>query len=144
MKKKKKLHGTTRLDFQLLSAQCSKVTSEQSISTHCVKSICISSFSGPYFPVFSAKIRTRKTPNTYIFYAVTIYTSSIHFRSKLPVYNLGKHKKISVFHFYMVQNKYFGINSFKSNLLCKSMDWFLNHRDLCHEGVKCFKIKSQC
>ena len=53
---------------------------------HCVKSVCIQSFSGPYFPAFglnterhsvslhiqskSGKIRTIKTPNTEIFHAV--------------------------------------------------------------------------
>ena len=53
---------------------------------HCVKSVRIQSFSGPYFPTFELnterygvspcilfecrKIRTRKTPNTYPFHAV--------------------------------------------------------------------------
>ena len=48
----------------------------------CVKSICISSFSCPYFSAFGlnavgysvfGKIRTRKSPNTNTFYAVLPY-----------------------------------------------------------------------
>ena len=54
--------------------------------SHCMKSVCIWSFSGPYFPAFGlnaeiirvnlriqsecGKIRTRKTPNSEIFHAV--------------------------------------------------------------------------
>ena len=53
---------------------------------HCVKSVCIRSYSGPYFPAFGVnterygvslriqsecgKIWTRKTPNTDTFHAV--------------------------------------------------------------------------
>ena len=46
---------------------------------HCVKNVCIRSFSGPYFPSFElnsgiqsecGKILTRKTPNTDTLYAV--------------------------------------------------------------------------
>ena len=42
---------------------------------HCVKSVRIQSFSGPYFPAFG--LNTRKygpenTPNTYIFYAANV------------------------------------------------------------------------
>ena len=56
-------------------------------NTHCVKSVRIRSFSSPYFPAFGlnterygvslriqsecGKIRTRKTPNTDTFHAVT-------------------------------------------------------------------------
>ena len=55
---------------------------------HCVKSVRIQSFSGPYFPAFGlnteiyrvtlriqsecAKIRTRKSPNTVTFHAVIV------------------------------------------------------------------------
>ena len=55
---------------------------------HCVKNVCIRSFSGPYFPAFGmnteryglsiriqskcGKIRATKTPNKDIFYAVCI------------------------------------------------------------------------
>ena len=50
---------------------------------HCVKSVRIRSYSGPYFPVFGlnteryissewGKIRTRISPNTDTFYAVMI------------------------------------------------------------------------
>ena len=53
--------------------------------THCVKSVCIRSYSGPYFPEFGlntekvstriqskyGKIRTRVTPNTDTFCSVT-------------------------------------------------------------------------
>ena len=55
--------------------------------SHCVKSVSIRSFSGPYFPPFRVNaekyglsphiqskcgiIRTRKTPNTFTFHAVT-------------------------------------------------------------------------
>ena len=55
---------------------------------HCVKSVCIRSSSGPYFPAFGmnterygvsfhiqsecGKIRTRKTPNTDTFDAVSV------------------------------------------------------------------------
>ena len=58
------------------------------ISKHCVKSVRIRSYSGPYFPAFGpntkiygvplriqseyGKIRTRITPNTDTFYAVKI------------------------------------------------------------------------
>ena len=58
--------------------------------THCVKSVRIRSFSGPYFPTFGlntekygvsirtqskcGKIRTRKTPNTDTFHAVTAFS----------------------------------------------------------------------
>ena len=57
-------------------------------SCHCVKSVLIQSFSGPYFPTFGLnmerysvslyiqseyrKIRTRKNPNTDTFYAVCL------------------------------------------------------------------------
>ena len=56
------------------------------IIIHCVKSVLIGSFSGPYFPAFGlntercrvslriqsdcGKMRTRRTPNTDTFYAV--------------------------------------------------------------------------
>ena len=50
---------------------------------HCVKSVLIRTFSGPYFPVFGlvslrihsecGKIRTRKTPNTGTIHTVTIF-----------------------------------------------------------------------
>ena len=55
---------------------------------HCIKSVCIQSYSGPYFPAFGlnmerysvslgiqsecGKIRTRITPNTDTFYAVDV------------------------------------------------------------------------
>ena len=52
------------------------------LTKHCLKSVCIRSFSGPYFPAFGLnterclntksecrKIRTRKTPNTDTFHA---------------------------------------------------------------------------
>ena len=48
--------------------------------THCMKSVGIWNFSGPYFPAFRlnfpvqfecGKIQTRKTPNTDTFYVVT-------------------------------------------------------------------------
>ena len=49
---------------------------------HCVKSVRIRSFSGPYFPVFGlntqlirskcGKMQTRKTPNTDTFHAVDV------------------------------------------------------------------------
>ena len=65
-----------------------KAVSERKVwRTQCVKSVCIRSFSGPYFPAFGlnierygvyfriqpecGKIRTRKTPNTDFFHAVT-------------------------------------------------------------------------
>ena len=42
---------------------------------HCIKSVCIRSYSGPYFPPFRLNtvrysVRTRVTPNTGTFYAV--------------------------------------------------------------------------
>ena len=49
------------------------------LNLHCVKSVRIRSFSGPYFPAFGlhsriqsecGKIRTRKTTNTDTFHAV--------------------------------------------------------------------------
>ena len=46
------------------------------LNIHCVKSVLIRSFSGPYFPAFGLNTkrysvcRTRKTPNTDTFYAV--------------------------------------------------------------------------
>ena len=56
--------------------------------THCVKSVLIRSFSGPYFPTFElnmeghfvslciqsecGKIRTKKTPNTDTFHTMTV------------------------------------------------------------------------
>ena len=59
------------------------------MSSHCVKSVRIRSFSGPYFPAFKVnteryevshriqsqcvKIRTRKTQITYTFHAVSIF-----------------------------------------------------------------------
>ena len=51
--------------------------------THCVKSVRIWSYSGPYFPIValnterygvSREIQTRITLNTDIFYAVTVKT----------------------------------------------------------------------
>ena len=45
------------------------------LNIHCVKSTCIRSFSGPYFPVFSPNvgiIPTRNTPNLKTFYAVIV------------------------------------------------------------------------
>ena len=51
---------------------------------HCVKSVCIRSFSDPYFPAFGLnmerysvceKIRTRKTPNTDTFHEMLLSTS---------------------------------------------------------------------
>ena len=45
------------------------------LNIHCMKSICIRSFSGPYFPLFSPNvgiIRTRNTPNLKTFYAVIV------------------------------------------------------------------------
>ena len=45
------------------------------LNIHSIKSICIGSFSGPYFPVFSPNagiIRTRNTPNLKFFYAVIV------------------------------------------------------------------------
>ena len=60
---------------------------------HCVKSIRIRSFSGPYFPAFGLnteryevsfhiqsdyeKIRTRKTPNTDTFHAVWVLNTPL-------------------------------------------------------------------
>ena len=60
-----------------------------STKVHCVKSVHIRSYSGPYFPTFGlntdrygvslriqskcGKIRTRITPNTYTFYAVVLF-----------------------------------------------------------------------
>ena len=69
--------------------------------SHCVKSVRIRSFSGPYFPTFGlnteryseslrfqsecGKIRTRKTPNTATFYAVTFTSNAnIHANIRLP------------------------------------------------------------
>ena len=54
-----------------------------SLHIHCVKSVRIRSFSGPYFASFElntetysecGKIRTRKGPNMAFFHAVIIYT----------------------------------------------------------------------
>ena len=55
------------------------------VNYHCIKSVCIRSFSDPYFTAFGlnteliqsecGKIRTRKTPNTDTFHAV--YSRSI-------------------------------------------------------------------
>ena len=60
---------------------------------HCVKSVRIRSYSGPYFPTFGlntegyslslriqsehGKIRTRITPNTDTFYALKVLTKSL-------------------------------------------------------------------
>ena len=53
------------------------------VPSHCVKSVFIWSYSGPYFPTFGlntysvqskcGKRRTRITPNTYTFYAVSVF-----------------------------------------------------------------------
>ena len=64
------------------------LTQKQVCNLHCVKSVRIRSFSGPYFPAFGLskkkysislriqsecwKIRTRKTPNADTFHAVLI------------------------------------------------------------------------
>ena len=63
------------------------------IVLHCVKSVCILSYSGSYFPAFGlnterysvflriqsdcGKIRTRITPNTDTFYSVLVVTTSV-------------------------------------------------------------------
>ena len=76
--------GTLQLCIEFLTRKL--IFSFLSFALICVKSICIWSFSGPYFPLFGlnterysvslciqsewGKIRARKTPNTEIFYAV--------------------------------------------------------------------------
>ena len=73
----------------------------QNLDSHCVKSVRIRSYSGPHFPAFGlntersgvslriqsecGKIRTRITPNTDIFYAVSYkeFNSKILIKIKL-------------------------------------------------------------
>ena len=71
-------------------------------SSHCVKSECIRSFSGPYYPAFGlnmgrqsvffsihsewGKIRTRKTPNTDTFHAVTNIKNQLNEQNLLYLY----------------------------------------------------------
>ena len=77
-----------KLHFLRSVSKCSKKKNNIRITRirYCVKSACIRSFSGPYFPVSGLdterlclriqsecrKVRTKKTPNTDIFHAVRV------------------------------------------------------------------------
>ena len=68
-----------KLYWNLHRSRCSRVARKHYLKMHCVKIVCISSFSGPHFPAFElnteiysvslriqpkcGKIRIRQTPN---------------------------------------------------------------------------------
>ena len=63
---------------------------------HCVKSVRIQSFSGPYFPVFFGiqseygKIRIRKTQNTNTFHAVKMFSDAREYWKSYTKTSLGE------------------------------------------------------
>ena len=82
--------------------------------THCVKSVCIRSFSSPYFPSFGlnteryslslriqskcTKIRAKKTPNTDTFHAVPFFTQKYE-TTLFSARNVEKEKRKKAKHF---------------------------------------------